>query len=137
MYPERPTCKMKNDPTITLYRPTGPEELALVRDSGYKRWPPRLAGQPIFYPVTNESYAKQIATRWNIGDSGVGFVTRFEVQKSFMDRYAIEQVGGADHTEWWVPAGDLEDLNDHIVGLIEVVGEYRAKAESPLTKSDQ
>ncbi|BCL34253.1 hypothetical protein [Nostoc sp. MS1] len=41
--------------TVTLYRPTGPKELALVEQSGYTKWPPRLAEQPIFYPVTNES----------------------------------------------------------------------------------
>ncbi|MBB3061139.1 hypothetical protein [Microbulbifer rhizosphaerae] len=82
--------------TVTLYRPTGPKELELVRQSGFKRWPPRLPGQPIFYPVTNEAYAKQIATQWNIKDSGIGYVTRFEVRKPFMDRYQIQQVGGSD-----------------------------------------
>ena len=122
--------------TTTLYRPTGPEELALVRDSGYKRWPPRLPGQPIFYPVTNEAYAKQIATRWNVGDSSVGYVTRFAVESSFMARYRIEQVGGAEHTEWWIPAAELEQLNDHIVGLIEVIGEYRADTAAALTNTD-
>ena len=45
------------DDTITLWRPTGPEELALVRASGWREWPPRLPGQPIFYPVLNEDYA--------------------------------------------------------------------------------
>jgi len=29
-------------------------------------------------------------------------------------------VGAAQHAEWWVPAEELEELNDHIVGLIEV-----------------
>jgi hypothetical protein len=51
--------------TIVLYRPTGPKELELVRQSGWKRWPPRLPDQPIFYPVTNEAYAIQIARDWN------------------------------------------------------------------------
>lgn len=41
-----------------------------------------------------------------------------------MDRYAIQKVGCAIHTEWWIPAEDLEELNDNIVGLIEVIGEY-------------
>jgi hypothetical protein len=40
--------------TVTLWRPTGLEELALVEASGWRKWPPRLAGQPIFYPVLNE-----------------------------------------------------------------------------------
>ena len=41
---------------ITMYRPTGPEELELVRQSGFARWPPRLPDQPIFYPVTNQPH---------------------------------------------------------------------------------
>ncbi|WP_020557901.1 hypothetical protein [Thiofilum flexile] len=110
---------------VTLYRPIGPKELELVRQSGFTAWPPRLPEQPIFYPVTNEEYAKQIAIQWNIKDSGVGYVTRFQVQKAFMERYPIQKVGGAIHTEWWIPAEDLAELNAHIVGLIEVIAEYR------------
>ena len=115
---------MAGDETVTLYRPTGPEELELVRSSGFKRWPPRLPEQPIFYPVTNEEYAVQIARRWNVKDSGVGYVTRFLVRKMFMDRFPLEKVGGREHTEWWIPAEQLEEMNDNIVGLIEVIGEY-------------
>ena len=111
--------------TTTLYRPTGPNELELVKESGFKRWPPRLPGQPIFYPVTNEKYAIEIATRWNIKVSGVGYVTKFEVKTEFMARYKVEQVGAAHHTEWWVPDAELPELNDNIVGLIEVIGEYK------------
>ncbi|MEM1249989.1 MAG: hypothetical protein AAGK22_26690 [Acidobacteriota bacterium] len=92
----------------------------LVAASGYRRWPPRLQEQPIFYPVTNEEYAVEV-TRWNVAESGVDFVTRFEVAKEFMDQYDVECVGAKHHTEWWVPAEDLERLNDHIVGKIEVV----------------
>ena len=50
--------------TITLYRPTGPKEWKLVQDSGCKGWPPWLPEQPIFYPVTNEQYAIEIARDW-------------------------------------------------------------------------
>lgn len=110
--------------TITLYRPTGPHELALVEASGFRQWPPRLPDQPIFYPVTNEQYAIEIARDWNVPASGSGFVTRFEVQKTFMDRFAIQQVGAAHHTEWWVPADDLEELNRNIVGQIEVIRRF-------------
>jgi hypothetical protein len=112
------------DETVTLYRPTGPEELELVRQSGFRRWPPRLLGQPIFYPVTNPEYAAEIAERWNVKDSGAGYVTRFEVRKEFMDRYEIHQVGTTHQTEWWIPAEDLEALNDNIVGAIQVIREY-------------
>ena len=43
--------------TVTLYHPVGPQELALIEASGFRRFPPRLPEQPIFYPVTNEKYA--------------------------------------------------------------------------------
>ena len=56
-------------------------------------------------------------------DDGVGYVTRFAVRSSFMRRYEIQKVGGDHHTEWWVPAEELEELNKNIVGLIEVIGE--------------
>lgn len=102
-----------SDETVTLYRPTGPEELSLVEKSGFKRWPQRRAGQPIFYPVTNERYASEIAERWNVRDSGAGFVTCFKVKRSFMDRYEIHIVGGKRHAEWWIPSEDLEELNDN------------------------
>lgn len=116
-----------HDETVTLYRPTGPKELELVRQSGFKRWPPRLPEQPIFYPVTNEAYARQIAEEWNVPESGSGYVTRFQVAAAFMKKYPQRQVGASGHTEWWVPAEDLESLNDNIVGLIEVIGEYHSK----------
>ncbi|XVV16022.1 ADP-ribosylation/crystallin J1 [Actinoplanes sp. CA-131856] len=116
---------MRNIETITLWRPTGPEELALVEASGRRAWPPRLEDQPIFYPVLNEEYATMIARDWNVPASGVGYVTRFEVRKSFLDRYEVHQVGGRTILEYWIPAEDLPDLNANIVGEITVVAEYR------------
>jgi hypothetical protein len=111
--------------TVTLWRPTGPSELALVEASGWRAWPPRLPDQPIFYPVLNEEYATTIARDWNVKASGVGYVTRFEVAKDCLDRYPVQQAGGRTILEYWIPAKDLEELNRHIVGLIEVVSEFR------------
>lgn len=107
--------------TTTLYRPVGPEELELIRLSDWAAFPPRLPGQPIFYPVTNEAYAIQIARDWNVRDSGSGFVTEFAVDSDFLSRYEIQQVGGQLHKELWVPAEDLDEFNRHIVGPIKVI----------------
>jgi Immunity protein 8 len=48
------TESVNHEATVTLWRPTGPEELALVEASGWTAWPRRLPEQPIFYPVLNE-----------------------------------------------------------------------------------
>lgn len=113
--------------TITLYRPVGQAELDLIKNSGYRAFPPRLSGQPIFYPVLNEEYAAQIACEWNTKDEKSGFagyVTRFEVQVRFLKNYEIHRVGGEIHYEYWIPAEDLAAFNEHIVGPIEVIAAY-------------
>lgn len=110
--------------TTTLYRPVGPKELALIEQSGFTRFPKRLMQQPIFYPVTNEEYAVQIARDWNVNASGSGYVTRFDVVKSYVDKFEVQNVGGPIHNELWVPAEELEEFNDHIVGLITVTQSF-------------
>lgn len=111
--------------TTVFWRPTGPAELELVRQSGWRAWPPRLPDQPIFYPVLNEDYAIKIARDWNVPASGVGYVTRFEVETGFVQRYPVQQAGGRTILELWVPAEELAEFNTHIVGVIEVVHEFR------------
>ncbi|WP_184570280.1 hypothetical protein [Streptomyces zagrosensis] len=111
--------------TTTLWRPTGPKELDLVRELHWRAWPPRLPEQPIFYPVLNEDYAIRIARDWNVRHDGAGFVTRFEVESEFLSRYPIQQAGGQTILELWVPAEELDDFNAHMVGEIQVVHEFR------------
>jgi hypothetical protein len=112
--------------TITLYRPVGQEEMNLIRDSGYREFPPRLPHQPVFYPVLNKEYATQIARDWNTkSGSRRGFVTRFQVSVGFLRRYEIKTVGSSIHQEYWIPAEDLPEFNRNIVGLIEVIAEYQ------------
>ena len=109
---------------MILYRPVGEQELALIRESGYTAFPPRLPEQPIFYPVLNEQYAAEIAGKWNTKDPASGFkgyVTRFEVDDGFLSRYEVQTVGRSCHQEYWTPAGELTEFNRHIVGKIEVI----------------
>ena len=81
--------------TVTLYRPVGQKELDLIEESSSAEFPPRLPGQPIFYPVLNEEYAIQIARDWNAkhNDDGVGYVTRFNVREGFIENYEPQIVG--------------------------------------------
>jgi hypothetical protein len=114
-------------PTTTLYRPVGANELALIALSDFRRFPPRLPQQPIFYPVLNEEYARHIAREWNTKDQAsgyVGYVLRFAVDADFLGRYPVQTVGAHQHQELWVPAEELETFNDHIVGPIAVIAEF-------------
>ncbi len=112
---------------MTFYRPVGPDELKLIEDSGWEAFPPRLPEQPIFYPVTNEEYAAQIARDWNTKHgSRQGYVTRFDVNADYVSKFDRKIVGGRQHEELWVPAEELEEFNSKIVGLIEVTQKFSA-----------
>ena len=118
--------------TTTLYRPVGQPELDLIEASGWRRFPPRLDWQPIFYPVLSEAYATRIASEWNTKDEAngsVGYVLQFEVDSAYLAAHEVHEAGGRDLLEYWIPAEELDEFNDHIVGPIEVIAEYRG--ESP------
>jgi hypothetical protein len=98
--------------------------LELIEQADFAGFPPRLPGQAIFYPVLNFAYASQIASTWNVRDSGYGAVTSFEVPRELLDRYEVHTVGGAVHEEYWIPAEHLAEFNANSIGRIEVIAEY-------------
>lgn len=114
-----------------LYRPVGTAELLLIERADWAAFPPRLPEQPIFYPVTNEAYAVQIARDWNAvhNEDRRGYVTRFNVQTDILNGYEKKIVGGREHEEYWVPAEKLEAFNAAIVGKIEVTQTFDRVAE--------
>lgn len=118
---------MTDDP-VTLFRPVGQAELDKIRDADWRAFPPRLAWQPIFYPVLNERYAIRIARDWNTDDpaSGyVGYVLRFALPRDYVERFEKHVVGDAECVELWVPADELDDLNSRIVRNIELIHTFR------------
>ena len=109
---------------MILYRPVGSAELRLIEESGYRAFPPRLAGQPIFYPVLNEAHACEIAGGWNTKEGGgKGYVTRFEIDDGCAARFEVHTVGSRKHQELWVPAEKLEIFSRHLIGEIQVIKE--------------
>ena len=115
--------------TTVLFRPVGARELELIRATGFTAFPPRLTEQPIFYPVLNKEYAVQIARDWNAKQDGVGYVTRFRVRNEYLSRYEEQTVGGSTHREYWIPAEELAEFNQNIVGPIEVIAEFSTTDE--------
>jgi hypothetical protein len=123
--------------TITLYRPVGSAELALIEASGFKTFPPRLPDQPIFYPVTNEGYAAQIARGWNTKmDDKLGFVARFAVDSEFLQQFDRKVVGGREHEEYWIPAETLDAFNAAIIGPIEIISRFTEEDRLEHEKND-
>ncbi len=87
--------------------------------NGWRRWPPRLDWQPIFYPVLNQEYATELACGFQVPAFGASHVTRFEVDSSYLAQFDVQRVGSNTSLEYWIPAEELDEFNDHIVGSIE------------------
>lgn len=109
---------------MILFRPVNQAELDLIAASNWTQFPPRLPEQPIFYPVLNQEYAEQITREWNIPTYGVGYVVQFGVEDTFIKRYEVRTVGADQHTELWIPAEELSAMNAHIIGKIQMIGQF-------------
>ena len=109
---------------MILYRPVGKAEYDLIAQSNFTAYPPRLPEQPIFYPVLNERYAKEIAEKWNrkSADSQyAGYVTTFEIDDAYIAQFPVQTVGASYHQELWIPADELPKFNSHIIGKIKII----------------
>ncbi|HSJ89408.1 MAG TPA: tetratricopeptide repeat protein, partial [Anaerolineales bacterium] len=107
---------------MILYRSVGLQELALIYDSGMKAFPARLPQQPIFYPVLDLEYARQTASGWNAQNGQfAGYVTQFKVEDEYIQKFEKHTVGESQHEEFWIPAEEVEEFNQHINGQIKVV----------------
>jgi len=110
---------------MILYRPVNQAELDLIIKTNWRKFPPRLEGQPIFYPVLNEAYAEQITREWNVPSYGIGHVLQFEVKDTFLNNYEVQKVGLDHYLEFWIPAEELEEMNKNIIGTIELINTFR------------
>lgn len=105
----------------TLYRPVNGVELDLISGLRWESFPPRLPDQPIFYPVLNYQYAKEINDKWNIPFYGEGYIVEFDIDEEYIDKFEIQNVGGEVHNELWIPTEELENFNSHIIGKIRLI----------------
>ncbi|MFT3894422.1 MAG: tetratricopeptide repeat protein [Anaerolineales bacterium] len=97
----------------------------MIYDSGMKAFPAGLPQQPIFYPVLQLEYARQIASDWNIKNGDfAGYVTKFAVDDQYVKQFEEHRVGEFAYQELWIPADKLEEFNKHIVGHIKTVAAY-------------
>jgi hypothetical protein len=52
-----------------------------------------------------------------------------------LQSYTVRGVGARVHEEYWIPAEDLDALNDNIVGEIEVIDEFAGDGQPPSDSS--
>ncbi|MET0791633.1 MAG: hypothetical protein ABW061_08950 [Polyangiaceae bacterium] len=107
---------------MILYRPRWPGRTSADLRSGPEGFSAASPGSADFYPVLNQPYAGKIPKDWNMkSGSKAGFVTHFEIDDAYATRFERRIVGSQAHEELWVPAEELAEFNEHIVGAIRIV----------------
>jgi hypothetical protein len=44
--------------------------------------------------------------------------------RSFLDRYQVQTAGGSEHLEYWIPAAELAEFNENLIGQIEIISKF-------------
>jgi len=94
--------------TTVLHRVVDEAELAKIEASGHRRFP---RPSTTFTLLADEGHARL--------SRGSGWVTRFTVQADVLARYP--RLGTERDAEYAIPPGEVEALNDAIVGPIVVL----------------
>lgn len=95
--------------TTMLFRPATLEELAEIERSGSRRFP---KSRSPFIAYCYEKHARTLVT------SG-GWLTRFSAPTTLMSKFPKEGASPTEH--YTVPASEIDDLNDAIVGPISIL----------------
>jgi hypothetical protein len=93
---------------IVLYRPVDEVELAKIEQNAYRRYP---AGAGAFVVYAQEKFARTL--------TGSGWLTRMTLPSDVVGRYPRDGASPSEH--YLIPPGDLEKINDALIGPIQVV----------------
>lgn len=115
---------------INLYKPLSPSQLAMVVCSDWRRFKPDSPLQKVFYPKLNVCFAESIARQWDAAQYSAGYVVRFKLPVGFVSRFETQTVAYEEHREYKIPIADLEEMNNHIEGRIEIVSAFSVKGKA-------
>lgn len=111
---------------MKLFRAVGEKEFRLIQQSGFKRFPARLPGQPVLHAVLNKAYASEIASKRKLQDKSSenrSYVLEFEVDDTYISWFEAETIAPGKQ-ELSIPAEQIDEFNSHINGLISIVGVF-------------
>lgn len=94
----------------------------MIAASGWQEFPPRQPEQPNFCPMLQEAYAVQLAHSWDSSNAGVAYVLRFAVDAEYAACFPVRSsIGGLEQQAFCVPAEEMPDFNQQLLGQIEIV----------------
>jgi hypothetical protein len=112
-----------NSTATLFYWPITKQELDAIAESGFMGFPSEGALVSAFNPMTDPKHAIEIAHTWIAQDEaggGVGYVVKFQLKNSYLGPF-LDELRSQPYGEFRVPVDRRVELNENILGRIEVV----------------
>ena len=111
---------------MELYRPLNAEEYHEVEARSFRGFPPRSGEQPLFTVLLSEEGASQIAKHMRIAKDAENtvYVVSFIVDDAYIRQFPVQHEEVRDRRALWLPADEVDILNQHLIGNIRVVASY-------------
>ena len=116
---------------MVLYRPICETEYSEVKARDFHSFPPRPAEQPLFTALLSEEGASRIARRMKVenhAETNV-YVVSFLVDDAYIRQFPVQDTDAHDSRALWIPAEELDILNQHLIGDIRVLAQYQIDRE--------
>ncbi len=120
---------------MELYRPMTANEYRELEARSFRGFPPRQEEQPIFTALLSEEGASQIARHMRIskGIENKVYVVGFLVEDAYIRQFPVQHARERSRNALWIPADELDILNQHLIGNIRVLASYEiARADGEL-----
>jgi len=117
----------EREDAMELFRPVCSEEYQRIEALNFQGFPECGEMQPLFTALLSEIGAKQIARHLKTErrSDSVVYVVRFFVDDAYMHQYPIQCDHASEQRAVWIPAEDIEILNQHLIGSIQVIASYQ------------
>lgn len=111
---------------MELYRPICAEEYQEIQTMHFRGFPRRTEDQPLFTALLSQEGASQIASRMRVAKQSnpTVYVVSFLVDDAYIRQFPVQHTEERDRRALWIPAEEIDILNQHLIGEIRVLASY-------------
>lgn len=116
---------------MELYRPLCADEYYEIEARKFEGFPPRNSEQPLFTALLSLEGASQIAKHMKIAKQSepTVYVVSFLVDDAYIRQFPVQHVEDRNRRALWIPADEMDILNQHLIGGIRVLASYEVNRD--------
>lgn len=116
---------------MELYRPISSAEFHEIEERRFEGFPPRAEEQPILTVLLSQEGAREIARRMRVEKPRENkvYVVSFLVEDAYIRQFPVQSSEKPEFSTLWIPAEEIDILNQHIIGKIRLITSYQIDRE--------